>query len=76
MYVMTPKYSATLARQKMIQWCNKAERCHGDVRQKLLGWGIKNDDRENIIVVLIEPINCKLECATRVEAAGACVGMN
>lgn len=54
MYVATPKYSVSIARQKMVQWCDKAERCQSEVRQKLLRWGIKKEDRENIIVLLIE----------------------
>ncbi|MFN0033195.1 MAG: regulatory protein RecX [Flavobacteriales bacterium] len=49
-----PKYSADIARLKMIQWCNKAERCHWDVREKLIAWNIRQADREIIIAHLIE----------------------
>lgn len=38
----------------MVQWTNKAERCHSDVRKKLMDWGIYRDDREEIIGWLIE----------------------
>ncbi len=50
----TPKYSKQVARDKMVQWTNKAERCHSDVRKKLMDWGMYRDDRENIIGWLIE----------------------
>ncbi len=54
MYNPIPKYTPEVARLKMAQYCNKAERCHWDVRNKLLDWGIRQADRENIIVYLIE----------------------
>jgi regulatory protein len=54
MHNSIPKYTPDVARMKMVQYCNKAERCHWDVRNKLLDWGIRQADRENIIVFLIE----------------------
>ncbi len=53
MYV-PPKYSADIARQKLVRLCNKAERCHWDVREKLIAWHMGQADRENIIAYLIE----------------------
>ncbi|MFM9986092.1 MAG: regulatory protein RecX [Flavobacteriales bacterium] len=50
----SPKYSKQAARDKMVQWTNKAERCHSDVRKKLMDWGFYRDDREEIIGWLIE----------------------
>jgi regulatory protein len=50
----SPKYSKQVARDKMVQWTNKAERCHSDVRKKLMDWGMYRDDREEIIGWLIE----------------------
>ena len=37
-----------------MRWCDKAERCHYDVRQKLIDWNIPYQERENLIVDLIE----------------------
>lgn len=50
----SPKYSKEVAREKMVLWTNKAERCHSDVRKKLHSWGIYRADREEIIGWLIE----------------------
>lgn len=47
------KYPPEITRQKMMQWCDKAERCHYDVRQKLLAWNIPYEERENLIADLI-----------------------
>jgi len=42
-----------VTRQKVLQWCDKAERCHFDVRQKLISWNIPYNERENLLVDLI-----------------------
>jgi len=48
------KYSEEVARQKIRAWCDKAERCHWDVRNKLTDWGIPYSEREQLIGLLIE----------------------
>jgi len=47
------KYSEEIARQKIKAWCDKAERCHWDVRNKLTDWGIPYSEREQFIGLLI-----------------------
>lgn len=47
------KYPPELTRQKMIDWCNKAERTQWDVRKKLIDWNIPSLERENVIADLI-----------------------
>jgi regulatory protein len=47
------KYPPEIVRQKMIAWCNKAERCQWDVRRKLLDWHIPSTERELLISELI-----------------------
>lgn len=47
------KYPPEVTRQKMIAWCNKAERCQWDVRNKLMNWHIPSAERENLIAELI-----------------------
>jgi regulatory protein len=37
----------------MVAWCNKAERCQWDVRNKLIDWGVPSAERENLIADLI-----------------------
>jgi regulatory protein len=37
----------------MVAWCNKAERCQWDVRNKLIGWEVPAAERENLIADLI-----------------------
>jgi len=48
------KYAPEIARLKIWAWCDKAERCHWDVRQKLIDWGIPYEERETLISMLIE----------------------
>ncbi len=38
---------------RIVAWCNKAERCQWDVRNKLIEWGVSLADRENLIAILI-----------------------
>lgn len=47
------KYPEDLTRQKIASWCDKAERCHWDVRKKLIEWGVAFVEREQLIVYLI-----------------------
>ena len=47
------KYPPQLTRQKMVAWCNKAERCQWDVRNKLMDWHIPSSEREVLIADLI-----------------------
>ncbi len=47
------KYSEEIAQQKIRSWCDKAERCHWDVRNKLTDWGIPYNEREHLIGWLI-----------------------
>lgn len=48
------KYSEVITRQKIRGWCDKAERCHWDVRQKLTDWGVPFAEREQLLGFLIE----------------------
>jgi regulatory protein len=47
------KYSPEMIRSKIVAWCNKAERCQWDVRNKLMAWELPSADRENLIASLI-----------------------
>lgn len=47
------KYSEDVTREKVRAWCDKAERCHWDVRNKLMSWGIPYHEREELICWLI-----------------------
>lgn len=42
-----------MVREKVRAWCDKAERCHWDVRNKLISWGIPYTEREELIGWLI-----------------------
>ncbi len=48
------KYSKEQTRQKIQAWCDKAERCHRDVREKLKSWNTPYREGEELIVWLIE----------------------
>jgi regulatory protein len=48
------KYSPEITRLKIFQWCDKAERCHKDVKEKLHSWIIPYTEREGLIVDLIQ----------------------
>lgn len=47
------KYSVDITRLKLQAWCDKAERCHWDVRNKLTDWGVPYSEREELIGWLI-----------------------
>ncbi len=47
------KYPPEITRQKMMAWCDKAERCQWDVRNKLIQWLIPYAERESLISELI-----------------------
>jgi regulatory protein len=52
--MMNPrKYPTEVVREKIRQWCNRAERAHTDVRSKLYRWGIPPNEREELIADLI-----------------------
>ncbi len=48
------KYSYEMCLMKARAYCDKAERAHRDVRNKLVQWGLFSGDREKIISILIE----------------------
>lgn len=48
------KYSPEYTWQFIRQWCDKAERPHSKVREKLISWGVPYDEREELIGRLIE----------------------
>lgn len=47
------KYPPEIVRQKMVAWCNKAERCQWDIRNKLIEWLIPASERESLIAEFI-----------------------
>lgn len=52
----TPKtkiYTRESALEKMKAYCAQEERCHQDIDQKLRGYGVYPDDREEVIAELI-----------------------
>ncbi|MEZ4800967.1 MAG: regulatory protein RecX [Flavobacteriales bacterium] len=49
-----PKYSFAMASSKARGYCDKAERSHQMVRNKLIQWGLSYSDREQIISSLIQ----------------------
>lgn len=46
-------YSLPSIRLRAIAWCNKAERCQQDMRQKLIAWKVSGKDSEILIAELI-----------------------
>lgn len=48
------KYPEEITRQKIQAWCDKAERCHWDIRNKLSDWGVPYTEREQLIGWLID----------------------
>jgi regulatory protein len=48
------KYSPELTAARVRLWCNKAERAHSDVRQKLIQWGVPYLEREALISELVQ----------------------
>jgi regulatory protein len=48
------KYSNSEALQKLMKYCAYQERCHQEVNQKLFDWGFLPEDRDEIIVRLIQ----------------------
>ncbi len=48
------KYAPEITRLKIFQWCDKAERCHRDVKEKLQTWSVPYMEREGLIVDLIQ----------------------
>ncbi|MBT5530922.1 MAG: RecX family transcriptional regulator [Cytophagia bacterium] len=48
------KYSNSEAFQKLMKYCAYQERCHQEVNMKLYDWGFYKDDRNEIIVRLIQ----------------------
>ena len=52
---MFKKYlSLQEAREKIKHYCAYQERCHAEVKQKLIGFGLTEDDINEVLVVLIE----------------------
>lgn len=49
-----PKYSFAESLIKARRYCDKAERAHQAVRNKLTQWGLRYTEREQIIMTLIE----------------------
>jgi regulatory protein len=47
------KYSKTEALHRLRIDCDKRERTHWDVREKLVKWGVSTKDREDVIATLI-----------------------
>jgi len=47
------KYSPEATREKIRQWCDRAERAHSDVRSRLTQWGVPSAEREELIAELI-----------------------
>lgn len=48
----TPKYGEPELYSRMCDWCNKAERCSGDLRTKMKRWGADDETIQRIIVQL------------------------
>ncbi|MCX6352570.1 MAG: RecX family transcriptional regulator [Bacteroidetes bacterium] len=48
------KYNFPEALQKLRKYCAYQERCHQEVRKKLAEWGFDNEDKDKIIVQLME----------------------
>jgi regulatory protein len=48
------KYSPELTAARIRLWCNKAERAHFDVRQKLQQWGVPYTERERLLSELVQ----------------------
>lgn len=53
MIFISRKYPPEITRQKIFAWCDKAERCHWDVRNKLVQWLVPSRERESLIADLI-----------------------
>ena len=53
MSVTSRKYPPEITRKKVVDWCNKAERCQWDVRNKLIQWNTPTFEREQLISELI-----------------------
>lgn len=51
---MKKKYSLKEIRLKILGYCAKQERCHKDVRSKLLEYGTRGDEVDELIAYLIE----------------------
>ena len=51
---MKKKYTNREAAIKLMKYCSYQERCHQEVNKKLYDWGFYKDDRNEIIVRLIE----------------------
>jgi regulatory protein len=49
-----PRPSNAEALQKLIKYCSYQERCHNEVRTKLIGLKVYGEDLENIMLRLIE----------------------
>ena len=47
-------FSLQEAREKIKHYCAYQERCHAEVKQKLIGFGLTEDDINEVLVVLIE----------------------
>ncbi|MCC6600040.1 MAG: RecX family transcriptional regulator [Crocinitomicaceae bacterium] len=54
MIITQRKYSQEETRVRIRQWCDKAERSHWDTRNKLIQWGIRSSEREELIAELIQ----------------------
>ena len=50
---MKPVFTLENAKRKMEQFCAYQDRCHQEVVQKLKGYGIVNEEADNVIVHLI-----------------------
>jgi regulatory protein len=50
---MKAKWTKDIAMQELTRWCAAQERCHSDVRTKLIEHGIYGDDLEDILATLI-----------------------
>lgn len=48
------KYTPKQALLKIQHYCAYQDRCHQDVNKKLYDWGLNRDERDEIIVALIE----------------------
>lgn len=51
---MTQKYSNEETISRIKNWCDRQERCHYEVKQKLASWGVYYDQADQILVQLIE----------------------
>ena len=51
---MKPKYPIDESILRIKAWCDRQERCHQEVKQKLASWGVFGEDQDHILSELIE----------------------